>query len=326
MILYPASHLVSPHTFHRLNVFLMRLTVRLVSQKTSFDTEHPLYIQSFPILLAITLYERYFAEGRKFRESSTSVGRSVVARLPRMLKYSAIYEAVMGGQSTDLLEAIFDVEDVDVNGIVTPGHGREDRLHLRSFPSRDPMNPHALPEADEADDDHTVSEPTSPAAHAPRPRGGIDPGLRPTSQVSLIHGGDRGRSSSRPRTPQRTPHLITTDLPPESTGGSIGSPISRLFFGRRPMTSAASANTANATAIAAQIAAQSAESVVHRTENVAAKMEEVVNGIKGLQVHRLKDEMKELQERQARIESLLLVLTRGMRADTTVTSSGSVRR
>ena len=51
------------------------------------------------------------------------------------------------------------------------------------------------------------------------------------------------------------------------------------------------------------------------------RLEVLVDGIKDLPVQRLKDEMKELQERQARIESLLLTLTRGMRNDLGSTSS-----
>ncbi|KAF8638246.1 hypothetical protein AX17_002268 [Amanita inopinata Kibby_2008] len=49
------------------------------------------------------------------------------------------------------------------------------------------------------------------------------------------------------------------------------------------------------------------------------KIEMMLDEVRDLPVQRLKDEMKELQERQARIENLLLVLTRGMRGDTLTT-------
>jgi hypothetical protein len=42
-------------------------------------------------------------------------------------------------------------------------------------------------------------------------------------------------------------------------------------------------------------------------------MEALLEDMRNLPVQRLKDEMKELQDRQARIENLLLMLTRGMR-------------
>ncbi|OBZ72477.1 hypothetical protein A0H81_07646 [Grifola frondosa] len=82
--------------------------------------------------------------------------------------------------------------------------------------------------------------------------------------------------------------------------------------------------------------AQSAEQAVHRAaggpasaaqvDRVAAvtasaeagmrKVEALLEDVRALPVHRLRDEMKELQDRQARIENLLLMLTRGMRNDT----------
>ncbi|KIK59794.1 hypothetical protein GYMLUDRAFT_44251 [Collybiopsis luxurians FD-317 M1] len=43
------------------------------------------------------------------------------------------------------------------------------------------------------------------------------------------------------------------------------------------------------------------------------QVEALVNELKSLPIHRVRDEMKELQDRQARIENLLLALTRGMR-------------
>ncbi|KAK0487093.1 receptor-activated Ca2+-permeable cation channel [Armillaria novae-zelandiae] len=53
-----------------------------------------------------------------------------------------------------------------------------------------------------------------------------------------------------------------------------------------------------------------------QVEATVKKVEGLVNELRDLPVHKLKDEMKELQERQARIESLLLMLTRGMRNET----------
>ncbi|KAH7097404.1 receptor-activated Ca2+-permeable cation channel [Auriculariales sp. MPI-PUGE-AT-0066] len=325
VVLFPASYLVSPHTFHRLNVFLMRLT-------------------SFPILIVITVYERYLAQGRKFRQSSANMSRSLVGLLPKNVKYSALYEVVMGGQSTDLLEAIFDVEDVTFEEIRAPMN-EEERLHLRSFPSREHGAVSRLLGEDEIDDDdQTISEPISPIAQqARRPLAGEGP-FRPVSQISLVRTAtsERGRSTSRPPVaPLRTPQINTTNLPSLATAAENGvtSPISRLFFGpRRPAAAAAAAATANAAANAAnaaanaaalasaQLAAQSAESLAQKTEAATAKMEEVISGIQALEVHRIKDEMKELQERQARIENLLMMLTRGMRADSSLQSSSSVRR
>ena len=45
------------------------------------------------------------------------------------------------------------------------------------------------------------------------------------------------------------------------------------------------------------------------------RMEAALDDVKDLPVQKLRDEMKEVQERQARIENLLMTLTRGMRHD-----------
>jgi hypothetical protein len=58
-------------------------------------------------------------------------------------------------------------------------------------------------------------------------------------------------------------------------------------------------------------------------EATLKKMESLVDEIRDLPIQRLKDEMNELQERQSRIENLLLVLTRGMRNDTTAYATRS---
>jgi len=58
-------------------------------------------------------------------------------------------------------------------------------------------------------------------------------------------------------------------------------------------------------------------------ETTLKKIESLVDEIRDLPIQRLKDEMNELQERQSRIENLLLVLTRGMRNDTTTYATRS---
>lgn len=52
-----------------------------------------------------------------------------------------------------------------------------------------------------------------------------------------------------------------------------------------------------------------------QTNTSVKKVEALLTEVKSLPVNKLKDEMKEIQERQNRIESLLLMLTRGMRND-----------
>lgn len=85
------------------------------------------------------------------------------------------------------------------------------------------------------------------------------------------------------------------------------SPLARLFFPRQVPVPIVQPATPDLTPI----------------ESNMRKMESILEDIKDLPVKKLKDEMKELQDRQARIESLLLTLTRGMRNETSTSSSGT---
>jgi hypothetical protein len=53
-----------------------------------------------------------------------------------------------------------------------------------------------------------------------------------------------------------------------------------------------------------------------KVEEGVRRVQELLEDVRELPVARLKEEMRELQERQTRIEGLLLMLTRGMRNET----------
>ncbi|KAF9069875.1 hypothetical protein BDP27DRAFT_1324744 [Rhodocollybia butyracea] len=97
------------------------------------------------------------------------------------------------------------------------------------------------------------------------------------------------------RDPSPTPRLRTVSNLEQASAEftSQKSPLARLFV-RVPSDNAVSA------------AATSVEASVR-------KVETLVDEMKHLPLQRMREEMKELQDRQARIESLLLTLTRGMR-------------
>jgi hypothetical protein len=99
------------------------------------------------------------------------------------------------------------------------------------------------------------------------------------------------RSRSARRNGPKSPLLSAADGPTN--------PFSRLFGGRRESEAS------------------------ERLNDGLRRVHEMLEGTKELPVNSLKAEMKELQERQARIEGLLLTLTRGMRKD--VGGSGSSR-
>ncbi|KAJ4488076.1 hypothetical protein J3R30DRAFT_3280335 [Lentinula aciculospora] len=129
-----------------------------------------------------------------------------------------------------------------------------------------------------------VSSPGSPTSGPPRRR---------VASLAPIAGARRDPS------PLVSPRLrpISSNLDLLSSGEVSSpqskSPLARLFV-RTPSDNPVSA------------AASSVEASVKRVEALVDEM-------KGLPLQRVREEMKELQDRQARIENLLLTLTRGMR-------------
>ncbi|KAF8072069.1 receptor-activated Ca2+-permeable cation channel [Lyophyllum atratum] len=84
-----------------------------------------------------------------------------------------------------------------------------------------------------------------------------------------------------------------------------------------PLLSAELATSANRSPLAllfgARMPSADGQQAAVRAEAAVRRVEAMVEDIRDLPVQKLRDEMKDLQDRQARIENLLLVLTRGMR-------------
>ncbi|KAJ7494620.1 receptor-activated Ca2+-permeable cation channel [Mycena galericulata] len=230
-VLKPASWVVTPRTLHSLNVFLIKVT-------------------SWPILLVIGVYERYFAAGQILRESSKDAAHTLFNSLPRQIKNIPLVEAL----------AIFEIDAPEGEGLFEESD--EEFPQLRSVASRDTL--------------------TSSA--------GV---RRRASGVSVA-----ARSAHRERSPLRP--LSGLDVSVSSAEVSSGgrSPLAKFFAQVEP--------PAPATHVEASV----------------RRIETMLDELRDLPVHRLKDEMRELQERQARIEQLLLTLTRGMRTSDT-THAGS---
>ncbi|KAG1767168.1 hypothetical protein EV702DRAFT_1036192 [Suillus placidus] len=101
-ILLPSSYVLSPRWFHKVNVFMIRAT-------------------NFPILLMIALYERQSKKtgSNGFYETITSAAEKV---LPRPLKRMSFFEGLVGSGST--IDVIFEVEDeMDNSALDTRDHG-----------------------------------------------------------------------------------------------------------------------------------------------------------------------------------------------------------
>ncbi|TFK39792.1 hypothetical protein BDQ12DRAFT_722005 [Crucibulum laeve] len=91
-IMLPASYILSPRWFHKVNVFMIRLT-------------------SFPILLLISLYARQAksAGTNSFAETLGYAAERAFDSLPRQLKRFTFFEGLAGSGAD--IDAIFEIED-----------------------------------------------------------------------------------------------------------------------------------------------------------------------------------------------------------------------
>lgn len=241
-------------------------------------------LTSLPQLIIIGLYERHWAAGGGLRESSKDAAQSLFNSLPRQIKQMPLIEALVGSTSNDVFDAIF---DVDLEGhdydIFDDSDGEQNVPHLRSLHSRENI----------------------------RGRDSRSSSRSPVPQIRARAPTNLGRSPTRrdPSSPLKTPRRrVLSSLVPVDHGSSPEllasptsgrSPLAQLFgsrFSSDPLaTSSASAMNIDA-------------SIKH--------IEVLLEAVGQLPVQKLKEEMKELQDRQARIENLLLILTRGMRNET----------
>jgi len=317
LILKPASWFLSPRALHSVNVFLIRVT-------------------SLPQLVAITIYERHLAAGQQIRKTSKDAAETFFQSLPRHIKNMPLVEALVGPSSNDLYDAIFDMEvgedETDLFGDYDDG---DEVPTLRSFNSRENLFPTSQ---NQGQGQSTILDPTSPSSAHPSPgrrnltkrraisatRLTINPNFSPkgsprsrprvlsaavptTSAVEQKLGGEGyGATATAGST------LLSGELyvPPSNghgggpNNGSMGlkSPLARFFSQRTPSLAPAASE---------QMALMASAEVNASVRRVESLLEDV----KEMPVAKLKEEMKELQERQARIENLLMMLTRGMRND-----------
>ncbi|KAI9460358.1 hypothetical protein F5148DRAFT_983294 [Russula earlei] len=263
-ILWPASWALSPRRLHSANVFLIRVT-------------------SFPILLTISLYERYVLKRSSVRESAQLIAHSIYGSLPWPIRSFPFFEALMGSNLNDVYEAIFETEvDLVEESEVLFADTEQDRVGLHSWASRETAPQSMLP----------------PELHVPEgpERTGTRAPSCPRSQL--------GQSSRSPRTrklslrPSLAEHLRAGTTDAQGLSPHAHTPLSRLFGARRFEVDGQS-----------PVNDQKLDKVDEGVRRIHTLLEEV----REMPVSQLKDEMRELQERQTRIEGLLLMLTRGMR-------------
>ncbi|KAF6757068.1 receptor-activated Ca2+-permeable cation channel [Ephemerocybe angulata] len=311
LILKPSSWFLSPRSLHSLNVFLIKLT-------------------SLPQLIVIGIYERYLADGRKFRESSIDVAQALFSKLPRHIKNMPLVEALVGSTSNDLFEAIFDV-DVELTSEydLFLGYDDDERVGLRSHTSRETLGGGA---AATSVKDEEIGAKKTPKR---RPRK-LSPSPSPLGKAR-----ERGRAQSPAGSMKMS---LNEPSPVEGTGPSFNVP--QTPRGSNPATPAergqkqklrvqsllspmdavmspeALTSTSSSRSPLARLFTQKMfpneqqVAVAAQAEAGVRRIEALLEDVKELPVQRLKEEMKELQDRQARIENLLLMLTRGMRNET----------
>ena len=283
MILWPLSWVLTPRALHTVNVFLIKLTVMFQSSHLHSIVADTV-IQSFPQLILIAVYERYLREGQKWRESSTDTFNL----LSRRMKNVPFLEHIVGSSTTDLYDAIFDVEVTDIAGLGIfdddDDDAADDRAELRSIASREdahdtsaPPPPPFVVSAPQAQSSAPSSATTQ--NHARRPASVPRPPASPSGRSTRSTGRrDASSPSGSPRPRRlRLPSVIQASLSGEIPSSGPKSPLSRLYTGRTFLT-------------VSQAAAMNAT-----TEASIKKLDAAVESMKNLPVKKLKEEMKELQ-------------------------------
>ncbi|KAG2157982.1 uncharacterized protein EDB93DRAFT_1122521 [Suillus bovinus] len=254
VILKPASYILSPRSLHSANVFLIRLT-------------------SFPVLVAIGMYERILASEQRRRESGKGASRSLYHSIPRHIKNMPFVDYFVGSKSADLYEAIFEVEDSREFNLFGD---LEEEFSLQS----------PLTSRHEDSGSSTILEPRcyKRSASLSKKSQSQPPRARKVSALPPL---------SEPSGTGKILHLNTS------------SPITSLFLQRF-----------NHPSSAPPVEMLPDVTNVDKLDSSVKRIEALLEDCRELPARKLKDEMKELQDRQARIENILLALTRGMRHET----------
>lgn len=257
VILKPASYILSPRSLHSANVFLIRLT-------------------SFPVLIAIAMYERLLASEQRLRESGKGAARSLYHSIPRHIKNMPFVDYFVGSKSADLYEAIFEVEDS--RDFELFDDSEVDETSLRSL----------LTSRHEDSGSSPISEPRrhKRSASLSKKSQSQPPRTRKVSALPAL---------SEPSGTRKILHLNTS------------TPVTSLFLQRF-----------NDPSSTPPVEMLPDITNMDRLDSSINRIEALLQDCRELPVRKLKDEMKDLQDRQARIENILLALTRGMRHETEI--------
>ena len=208
----------------------------------------------------IGLYERYFVEGGRLRGAGKDAAQSLFNTLPRQIKRMALFDALIGHDSSDLFEAIFDVDAESDTDLFGADDGAHDRDALRSIASAEDLR---LRRA---------------AATTPTLGGGP---MRPPDSPNR-----RGMSLSPNASPRKRrgfPSAIDTSYAAEVPSFGKRSPLARLFAPEPAVVPPSPSEM-----LGADLGAPQAHAALK-------KMESLLEEFKALPATRLREEMKELQ-------------------------------
>ncbi|KAF8653547.1 hypothetical protein AX16_003910 [Volvariella volvacea WC 439] len=200
-IMLPASYILSPRWFHKVNVFMIRLT-------------------SFPVLLLIAAYERQSKKSGTigFYDTLGAVAERVFDTLPRGIKRLTFFEGLAGSDSD--IDAIFKIEDEFASALDTSPDDRDPRFQ-RTRPANG-RRPSASPSSTQPQPASTTTGYSALSPYTPSP---------------AIHGQGNGQlpspiASSSPQPIHRTPPassppaqngIILSSTPPAQNGSVLAS-------------------------------------------------------------------------------------------------------
>ncbi|KAH6915984.1 hypothetical protein BKA70DRAFT_1418899 [Coprinopsis sp. MPI-PUGE-AT-0042] len=338
-IMLPSSYILSPRWFHKVNVFMIRLT-------------------NFPLLLLISFYERQSqaAGSVGFSETVGFLAERVYDTLPRKVKKFVLFEGLFEGfaGSGNDIDAIFEVED-DLDSALDMGDDEGDHVFREWQPRKESMNggPQAPRFGGQSSPQKQGKRPSRSPPRAPRLR--MD-SLVPPKPPSGLSNFNPSQAAFSPLAQVFQPvvlddlndgHTVTTGISLEGPGISYG-PASRrrltsIVQGKRPshealrqhaQTNAALRRLPGPTQVFSQSppASSPPQSVPIPTQRSVSResggsgkapmtVEQVkrMEGMTGsspvatdLELGSIKHKIDAIEKRQERIESLLMKIAEGL--------------
>ncbi|KDQ26658.1 hypothetical protein PLEOSDRAFT_1077531 [Pleurotus ostreatus PC15] len=291
-VMLPMSYILSPRWFHKVNVFMIRLT-------------------SFPILLGIAVYERQAKKNHTigFYSTFSAIAEKAIDTLPRQFKRLTFFDGLAGADAD--IDAIFEIEEeasesaLDTSDYpMSPVDGPRDR---RLSPTKRGTK---LPSPPSANRQHT-----GPARDAPR-----------TRVASLLS--DAAHNAAHAVSPLAQlfqPLIVDDSIPEESETGTedgqahqphVVLPVPQISYGpasRRRLSSIARMRKFPGTSGSASTDHEHPMSESpSQLEETASQMKKDEGDDMGNTSSQVFSRLEKIEERQQRIERLLEQVVAGM--------------